>query len=86
VGLWFAEVALYLHENKIKLPFWIVHITNSVQEEMGLRCRNDYQDSQTNVAIVTDVCRFYHSNDPDKKVEGRNKKIGKGRSCDLYTV
>jgi putative aminopeptidase FrvX len=31
-----AEVARLLHENKVKLPFGL-YITNSVQEEVGLR-------------------------------------------------
>ena len=35
-GFMIAEVARMLHENKIKLPFGL-YITNSVQEEVGLR-------------------------------------------------
>ena len=35
-GFMIAEVARLLHENKVKLPFGL-YITNSVQEEIGLR-------------------------------------------------
>ena len=35
-GFMIAEVARLLHENKVKLPFGL-YITNSVQEEVGLR-------------------------------------------------
>ena len=42
-----AEVARLIKENKKKLPFGL-YVTNSVQEEVGLRgCRNDYSDNQT---------------------------------------
>ena len=51
-----AEVARLLHENKIKLPFGL-YITNSVQEEVGLRgAQMIVEQIKPNVAIVTDVC------------------------------
>lgn len=50
-----AEVARLLHENKKKLPFGL-YITNSVQEEIGLRgAEMITQTIKPNVAIVTDV-------------------------------
>ena len=55
-GFMIAEVARLLHENQIKLPFGL-YITNSVQEEIGLRgAEMITQRIQPNVAIVTDVC------------------------------
>lgn len=54
-GFMIAEVARLLHENKIKLPFGL-YITNSVQEEIGLRgAEMIAQRIKPNVAIVTDV-------------------------------
>jgi putative aminopeptidase FrvX len=44
-GFMIAEVARLLHEKQIKLPWIVYH--HSVQEEVGLRCRNDYQNHQT---------------------------------------
>ena len=55
-GFMIAEVARMLHENKIKLPFGL-YITNSVQEEVGLRgAQMIVEQIKPNVAIVTDVC------------------------------
>ena len=55
-GFMIAEVARLLKENKIKLPFGL-YITNSVQEEVGLRgAEMITQTIKPNVAIVTDVC------------------------------
>ena len=55
-GFMIAEVARYLSENKVKLPFGL-YITNSVQEEVGLRgAEMITQRIKPNVAIVTDVC------------------------------
>ena len=55
-GFMIAEVARMLYENKIKLPFGL-YITNSVQEEVGLRGAQMIVDQiKPNVAIVTDVC------------------------------
>jgi len=54
-GFMIAEVARLLHENKKKLPFGL-YITNSVQEEIGLRgAEMITQTIKPNVAIVTDV-------------------------------
>ncbi|MCC7050873.1 MAG: M42 family metallopeptidase [Bacteroidia bacterium] len=55
-GFMIAEVARLLHENKKQLPFGL-YITNSVQEEVGLRgAEMIVQRIKPNVAIVTDVC------------------------------
>ena len=76
-GFMIAEVARLLHENKIKLPFGL-YITNSVQEEVGLRgAEMITQTIKPNVAIVTDVCHDSTTPMIDKKIEG-DTKIGKG--------
>tara|TARA_B100001758_G_scaffold247638_1_gene266320 strand:+ start:11096 stop:12184 length:1089 start_codon:yes stop_codon:yes gene_type:complete len=55
-GFMIAEVARLLKENKVKLPFGL-YITNSVQEEVGLRgAQMIVETIKPNVAIVTDVC------------------------------
>ena len=55
-GFMIAEVARLLKENNVKLPFGL-YITNSVQEEVGLRGAEMIVETiQPNVAIVTDVC------------------------------
>ena len=55
-GFMIAEVARLLKENKTKLPFGL-YITNSVQEEVGLRgAEMITQTIKPDVAIVTDVC------------------------------
>jgi len=55
-GFVIAEVARLLKENKVKLPFGL-YITNSVQEEVGLRGAQMIVDTiDPDVAIVTDVC------------------------------
>ena len=55
-GFMIAEVARLLKENKKQLPFGL-YITNSVQEEVGLRGAQMITESiKPNVAIVTDVC------------------------------
>jgi putative aminopeptidase FrvX len=55
-GFMIAEVARLLKENKVRLPFGL-YITNSVQEEVGLRGAQMIVDTiKPNVAIVTDVC------------------------------
>lgn len=54
-GFMIAEVARLLSENKKKLPFGL-YITNSVQEEVGLRGAEMITKTiRPNVAIVTDV-------------------------------
>ena len=55
-GFMIAEVARLLKENNIELPFGL-YITNSVQEEVGLRGAQMIADTiKPDVAIVTDVC------------------------------
>ena len=76
-GFMIAEVARLLHENNIKLPFGL-YITNSVQEEVGLRGAEMITKTiKPNVAIVTDVCHDSTTPMIDKKIEGETK-IGKG--------
>lgn len=76
-GFMIAEVARLLHENKIKLPFGL-YITNSVQEEVGLRGAEMITKTiKPNVAIVTDVCHDSTTPMIEKKIEGETK-IGKG--------
>ena len=54
-GFMIAEVARMLKENKVDLPFGL-YITNSVQEEIGLRGAQMIAERiQPDVAIVTDV-------------------------------
>ena len=55
-GFMIAQVARLISENKIKLPFGL-YVTNSVQEEVGLRgAEMIAKNIKPNVAIVTDVC------------------------------
>ena len=76
-GFMIAEVARLLHENKVKLPFGL-YITNSVQEEVGLRGAEMITKTiKPNVAIVTDVCHDSTTPMIEKKIEGETK-IGKG--------
>lgn len=76
-GFMIAEVARLLHENKQKLPFGL-YITNSVQEEIGLRgAEMITQTIQPNVAIVTDVTHDTTTPMIDQKKQGY-AEIGKG--------
>ena len=76
-GFMIAEVARLLKENKKTLPFGL-YITNSVQEEIGLRgAEMITQTIKPNVAIVTDVCHDTTTPMIDKKTEGETK-IGAG--------
>jgi len=76
-GFMIAEVARLLKENNVKLPFGL-YITNSVQEEIGLRgAEMITQTIKPNVAIVTDVCHDTTTPMIDKKKEGLTK-IGAG--------
>lgn len=76
-GFMIAEVARLLHENKNKLPFGL-YITNSVQEEIGLRgAEMITQTIKPHVAIVTDVCHDTSTPMIDQKKEGEIK-IGLG--------
>ncbi|WP_066759690.1 M42 family metallopeptidase [Crocinitomix algicola] len=76
-GFMIAEVARLLKENKIKLPFGL-YITNSVQEEVGLRgAQMIAEHIKPNVAIVTDVCHDTNTPMINKIVQG-DLKNGKG--------
>lgn len=76
-GFMIAEVARLLKENQIELPFGL-YITNSVQEEVGLRgAEMITQTIKPDVAIVTDVCHDSTTPMIDVKIEGENK-IGRG--------
>jgi len=69
-GFIIAEVARLLHKNKIKLPFGL-YITNSVQEEVGLRgAQMIVETIKPHVAIVTDVCHDTGTPMIDKKKQG----------------
>ncbi|WP_127846123.1 M42 family metallopeptidase [Psychroflexus aestuariivivens] len=76
-GFMIAEVARMLKENNVELPFGL-YITNSVQEEIGLRgAEMITQTIKPNVAIVTDVCHDTTTPMIEKKKEGLTK-IGDG--------
>ena len=76
-GFMIAEVARLLHENKVKLPFGL-YITNSVQEEIGLRgAEMITQTLKPNAAIITDVCHDTTTPMIDKKKQGHTE-IGAG--------
>ncbi len=76
-GFIIAQVARLIFDNKIKLPFGL-YITNSVQEEVGLRgAEMITQKIKPNVAIVTDVCHDTSTPMINKKTEGHTE-IGKG--------
>ena len=69
-GFMIAEVARLLKENDINLPFGL-YITNSVQEEIGLRGAQMIAERiQPNVAIVTDVCHDTQTPMLNKIVQG----------------
>ncbi len=72
-GFMIAEVARLLKENNIELPFGL-YITNSVQEEIGLRGAEMITHTiKPNIAIVTDVCHDTTTPMIDKKKEGETK-------------
>ena len=76
-GFMIAEVARLLKKNKKQLPFGL-YITNSVQEEIGLRgAEMITQRIKPNVAIVTDVTHDTTTPMINKKKEG-DTKIGGG--------
>lgn len=69
-GFMIAEVARLLKENEKTLPFGL-YITNSVQEEIGLRgAEMITQTIKPNIAIVTDVCHDTSTPMIEKKKEG----------------
>ncbi|WP_304142893.1 M42 family metallopeptidase [Mesoflavibacter zeaxanthinifaciens] len=76
-GFMIAEVARLLKENKKQLPFGL-YITNSVQEEIGLRGAQMITETiKPNVAIVTDVTHDTTTPMIDRKKEG-HLEIGLG--------
>ena len=76
-GFMIAEVARLIKENKKELPFGL-YITNSVQEEVGLRgAEMITQTIQPDLAIVTDVCHDTTTPMINKKEQGHTK-IGDG--------
>ena len=76
-GFMIAEVARLLHKNKVKLPFGL-YITNSVQEEIGLRGAEMIAERiKPNVAIVTDVTHDTTTPMINQKTQGY-AKIGEG--------
>ena len=69
-GFMIAEVARLLHENKKSIPFGL-YITNSVQEEIGLRgAQMITQTIKPDVAIVTDVTHDTTTPMINKKKQG----------------
>jgi putative aminopeptidase FrvX len=76
-GFMIAEVARLLHLNKMKLPFGL-YITNSVQEEIGLRGAQMITETiKPNVAIVTDVTHDTTTPMISKKKQG-HCEVGDG--------
>ena len=76
-GFMIAEVARLLKQNKKKLPFGL-YVTNSVQEEIGLRGAEMITHRiKPNVAIVTDVTHDTTTPMIEKKTNGYTK-IGDG--------
>ncbi len=76
-GFMIAEVARLLKENKKNLPFGL-YVTNSVQEEIGLRGAQMITETiQPNVAIVTDVTHDTTTPMINMKKAG-HQEIGKG--------
>jgi len=72
-GFMIAEVAKMIRENKDQLDLGL-YITNSVQEEVGLRgAEMITQRIKPNVAIVTDVCHDTTTPMINKKKEGLTK-------------
>ena len=71
-GFMIAEVARLLKENKKTLPFCL-YVTNSVQEEIGLRGAQMITETlKPNIAIVTDVCHDTSTPMIDVKKQGDN--------------
>ena len=76
-GFMIAEVTRLLKENKDKLPFCL-YVTNSVQEEIGLRGAEMITNTlKPDVAIVTDVTHDTSTPMIEAKKQG-DAKIGKG--------
>jgi len=76
-GFMIAEVARLLKKHNIKLPFGL-YITNSVQEEVGLRgAQMIVETIKPDVAIITDVCHDTHTPMINKIKQG-DTQCGKG--------
>lgn len=76
-GFMIAQVARLLKENNMSLPFGL-YITNSVQEEVGLRgAEMITQTIKPDMAIVTDVCHDTTTPMINKKEQGFTK-MGEG--------
>ena len=76
-GFMIAQVARLILENKIDLPFGL-YITNSVQEEVGLRgAEMIAKNIKPNIAIVTDVCHDTTTPMINQKEQG-SIELGKG--------
>lgn len=76
-GFMIAEVARLIKESKMKLPFGL-YITNSVQEEVGLRGAEMITHRiKPHVAIVTDVCHDTQTPMMNKVMNG-DLAAGKG--------
>ena len=76
-GFMIAEVTRLLKENKDKLPFCL-YVTNSVQEEIGLRGAEMITNTlKPDLAIVTDVTHDTSTPMIEAKKQG-DAKIGKG--------
>ena len=76
-GFMIAEVARLIHKNKDNLPFGL-YVTNSVQEEIGLRGAQMITETiKPNAAIITDVCHDTTTPMINKKKEGHTE-IGAG--------
>ena len=76
-GFMIAEVARLLKENKDSLPFCL-YVTNSVQEEIGLRGAEMITNTlKPDLAIVTDVTHDTSTPMIEAKKQG-DTKIGKG--------
>ena len=72
-GFMISQVARLLQENKVKLPFGL-YVTNSVQEEIGLRGAEMITDRiKPNAAIITDVCHDTTTPMIEKKKEGHTE-------------
>ena len=76
-GFMIAEVARLIKENKDKLPFCL-YVTNSVQEEIGLRGAEMITNTlKPDLAIVTDVTHDTSTPMIEAKKQG-DAKIGRG--------
>ena len=76
-GFMIAEVARLIKENNVNLPYGL-YVTNSVQEEIGLRgAQMITEPIKPNLAIITDVCHDTSTPMIDPKKQG-DTTIGKG--------